>query len=189
MNEIEKFFNKFDLSLTGRNKSKDEIMTYIEKYIEIEADYSKVKSRILIIEDILCMYSGFRITDWNFFEPKNNNKTNELLNILHRSVLIDIGPIISYKDQLPLVYAIDMEYYKTNNIDDILLNKEMLRIISPEFSIKSVFMTSEEMKVSWKYQLIKNVKTALEESDFINSMYKNLPEIVLSFYEKNKKII
>jgi hypothetical protein len=65
----------------------------------------------------------------------------------------------------------------------------MLRIISPEFSIKSVFMTSEEMKVSWKYQLIKNVKTALEESDFINSMYKNLPEIVLSFYEKNKKII
>lgn len=142
-----------------------------------ETDLSIPENRKDLIEDFSLEVEHFHLDKIENHFPKNNmeesifDKLEYLIQFVEISYVANKNGFEYYfeENNFKVNYPYNKDFYNENSI---------LKIVSSHWELSSMFMNEDQKKESAKRLLEEKVKTITEQTNFLDELYKKLPEIL-----------
>ena len=185
MKIIYDFFGKHGIFLS--NIDNVNVMVKVLEYIEENKMDMKNSQHVKIINQIILKECEFGIADWEKVLPSikiKDKKEKEDLRFFINSYYMGLNA-----EYLMFRYKPQYNERKNNIIKELATNNQKLKHISPELSIKSVFVTDIEKEELIQTGILKLIEQGLKDSGFIKSFVEDFATLYYSYIIENHERI
>ena len=184
---LDKFFKEYGISNIGSVKTNiikmDILIEFMEKEkINIDSDFDMYKFK----RKFFYLFYIFQLTDYQKLLPFINTNKEESNQLKTFFECVDL--IFSSSDN-KFKISYDEELYNTIAFPLLLENKSIIKLISKKLSLKTLFLSDEDLKIEIIYEIMLMIEVAITETDIVEKMGDKFVSNVFNFLNANKKLI
>jgi hypothetical protein len=184
---LDKFFKEYGISNIGSVETSIIKLNILiefmeEEKINIDSDFDMYKFK----RKIFYLFYIFQLTDYQKLLPfiNTNKEESKQLKIFFECVDLIFS---SSKNEFQISY--DQELYNNIVFPLLLENKSIIKLISKKLSLKTLFLSDEELKIEIIDEIMLMIEVAIKETDIVEKMDDKFVSNVFNYLNENRESI